>query len=136
MRTPYCHQTNNKFYDDYYLRQVGRGGHYYAGVKRQKGHGLGNIFKGVVRSAMPVIKEGAKQVGKKALKAGIQMLSDAYLSRPVPKKKKKTPRRSTKKSPRLMLAVRPHPPSRKKKVTTRKRVTSKKTQRKKDALDF
>ena len=52
-------------YNDYYARQVG-------GTQYQRGHGLGSLFGGLLRSAMPLIKRGAVPLGKGALKTGVR----------------------------------------------------------------
>lgn len=105
-------------YEDYYVRQVG-GGHLpvFAGGRGQRGHGLGNIFGSLFRSAMPLIKRGAVALGKRALKTGVRVardvvaggnlkaavkrrakeagvdLLDGLLNAPAPKKKKVQQRR-------------------------------------------
>ena len=66
---------NNKFYEEYYLNQAEqKGGNLPAfhGSRFQQGYGLGFIFKGLFRCAMPHLQQSAKVLGKKALKTGVQ----------------------------------------------------------------
>ena len=56
--------------------QVGGNVRVFNGAKYQRGHGLGNIFSGMLKAAMPMIKEGAKTLGKTALKAGVNIARD------------------------------------------------------------
>ena len=46
-------------YEDYYTRQVGGNLPFFVGARVQRGHGLGNFFGSLIRSAMPLIKRGA-----------------------------------------------------------------------------
>ena len=46
------------------------------GAQFQRGYGLGSIFKGLFRWAMPHLQQGAKVLGKKALQTGIQVAQD------------------------------------------------------------
>ena len=66
-------------YKDYYARQEGGVLPYFAGAPYQRGHGLGSLFGGLQRSAMPLIKRGAVALGKGALKTGVR-IADAVLS--------------------------------------------------------
>ena len=59
-------------YNDYYARQAGGALPYFAGAQYQRDHGLGSLFGGLLRSAMPLIKRGAVALGKGALKTGIR----------------------------------------------------------------
>ena len=62
------------------MRQAGGALHYIAGTQYQRGHGLGSLFGGLLRSAMPLIKGGAVALGKGALKTGV-LIADEVLSR-------------------------------------------------------
>ena len=42
----------------------------------QRGHGLGNVFRGLFRTAMPMVKKGLLHLGKSALMAGANALQD------------------------------------------------------------
>ena len=70
---------NIKLYEDYYLNQAKqKGGNLPAfhGSRFQQGYGLGSIFKGLFRWAMPHLQQGAKVLGKKALQTGAQVAQD------------------------------------------------------------
>ena len=42
----------------------------------QRGYGLGGIFKGFLRTIAPKVKQGFKEIGKTALKTGLETLGD------------------------------------------------------------
>ena len=63
-------------YNDYYARQGGGALPYFAGAQYQRGHGLGSLFGGLLRNAMPRIKIGAVTLGKGALKTGVRIAGD------------------------------------------------------------
>ena len=70
---------NHKLYEQYYVDQAKqRGGNLPAfhGSRFQQGYGLGSIFKGLFRWAMPHLQQGAKVLGKKALQTGVQVAQD------------------------------------------------------------
>ena len=45
--------------------------------------GVGSLFRGLFRFAMPLLKHGAKAVGRQALQTGIQVAGDMLENRPV-----------------------------------------------------
>ena len=68
-------------YVQYYLDQQGRGMSVFKGSPWQMGHGqmgygLGGLFRSVARAVMPMVKSGAKALGKIALNAGANVLGD------------------------------------------------------------
>ena len=66
-------------YEEYYLNQAKpKGGNLPAfhGSRFQQGYGLGSIFKGLFRWAIPRLQQGAKLLGKKALQTGVQVAQD------------------------------------------------------------
>ena len=70
---------NNQLYEEYYLNQTKqKGGNLpaFRGSRFQQGYGLGSIFKGLFRWAMPHLQQGAKILGKKALQTGAQVAQD------------------------------------------------------------
>ena len=70
---------NHKLYEEYYLNQAKqKGGNLPAfhGARFQRGYGLGSIFKGLFRWAIPHLQQGAKMLGKKALQTGVQVAQD------------------------------------------------------------
>lgn len=64
-------------YENYYLNQAGGGNlSFFAGPRYQKGSGLGQIFSGLIRGALPLLKSGGKALARSALKTGTQIASD------------------------------------------------------------
>ena len=63
-------------YNEYYARQAGGSLPYFAGASFQRGHGLGSLFVGLLRNAMPLIKRGAVALGRGALKTGVRIAGD------------------------------------------------------------
>ena len=58
-------------YKNYYLNQAGHGIPVYRGAGLQRGHGLGSILGGLLRSAAPLMKSAAKTIGREALNFGV-----------------------------------------------------------------
>ena len=56
--------------------QTGSGLPAFRGGVIQKGYGLRGIFKGIMRSVAPKLKQGLAYVGKRALKTGLESLGD------------------------------------------------------------
>ena len=48
----------------------------FRGPALQKGYGLGGLFKGLVRTLAPALKQGLISVGKRALQTGTEVLND------------------------------------------------------------
>jgi hypothetical protein len=48
----------------------------FAGRRYHRGHGLGSIFGGLFKAAMPLLKKGAETLGREALKTGINITGD------------------------------------------------------------
>ena len=70
---------NHKLYEQYYVDQAKqKGGNLPAfhGARFQRGYGLGSIFKGLFRWAMPHSQQGAKMLGKRALQTGVDVAQD------------------------------------------------------------
>ena len=59
-------------FKDYYLNQIGHGMPVFAGASMQRGHGVGNILRGLLRVALPLVKS----VGKSALKKSIPIIKE------------------------------------------------------------
>ena len=74
MRAKYC--CDAKAYENYYLSQVGHGMPYFSGARIQQGYGLGNLFSSIAKSVLPLVKSGAKAVGKQVLQSGVDFASD------------------------------------------------------------
>ena len=77
----------NSSYVRYYLCQqqghgmsVFRGSPWHMG-HGQMGYGLGDLFSSVARAVMPMVKSGAKTLGKIALNAGANVLGDIAFAR-------------------------------------------------------
>jgi hypothetical protein len=70
---------------DYYNGQAGGGMPYYSGTTLQHGAGVGDILKGLFRSAVPILKSIGKKVLPKIARAGIRTVSDIVLRKKNPK---------------------------------------------------
>lgn len=71
-------------YHEYYASQAGSGaGVIYRGAVYQRGHGIGSFLGGIFRTIMPLLKSGAKTVGKELLKSSAGFLGDLSVNRPV-----------------------------------------------------
>lgn len=42
----------------------------------QRGDGFGSFFRGLYRAVLPLVKKGAKAVGKQAMKSGVALIGD------------------------------------------------------------
>ena len=69
------HTPNHKFYLDQ-AKQKGGNLPAFHGARFQRGYGLGSIFRGLFRWAVPHLQEGAKMLGKKALQTGVDVAQD------------------------------------------------------------
>ena len=74
MRVKYCCDT--KAYENYYLSQVGHGMPYFGGARVQQGYGLGNLFNSIAKRVLPLVKKGAKTLGKQVLQSCVEFASD------------------------------------------------------------
>lgn len=65
-------------YTHYYVTQAqtGSGMPYFTGISNQRGHGLGSFLGGLFRSVLPFLSSSARILGKEALTAGGNVLSD------------------------------------------------------------
>lgn len=70
------YSCDGKLYEDYYSKQAGSGLPVYSGARVQRGYGLGSILGSLARSVMPLLKTGAKTLGKQALTSGMQIAGD------------------------------------------------------------
>jgi len=71
-------------YVEYYVNQAGRGvGPVFAGAVNQRGHGIGSFLSGLFRTVFPLLKSGAKAIGKEALDAGFNVLRDTINQKPL-----------------------------------------------------
>lgn len=74
MRYKYC--CDNEKYKDYYRSQVGHGLSGFEGSRYQRGHGLGSLFKGLIKASAPILKKGALAMGRQALNMVQNKLAD------------------------------------------------------------
>ena len=74
MKTKYC--CDRASYEDYYINQAGSGLAGFQGTRYQRGAGLGSMFSGLLRAAAPLLKSGAKKIGKTLLREGMDMASN------------------------------------------------------------
>jgi hypothetical protein len=74
MRKPYCCEASQHLFNQYYDRQQKGGGNFpvYVGRPRQRGHGVGDIFKSIWRFILPVLKT----IAPHALRAGANIVDD------------------------------------------------------------
>lgn len=65
-------------YTDYYENQIGGGrvNNVFVGSPYQRGHGIGSFLGGLFRSVLPLLKRGAKAIGKEALRTGLHVIED------------------------------------------------------------
>lgn len=71
-------------YEHYYKHQAGSGvGVIYKGAAHQRGHGIGSFLGGLFRSVLPLLKNGAKVVGKEMMNTGVGLLSDMVNNKPL-----------------------------------------------------
>ena len=67
------------------MGQVERGHPVFTGARTQRGCGLGGILGGLFRSAMSLIKQGAKTLGREALRTGVGIAQDAMEGKDIKK---------------------------------------------------
>ena len=54
---------------------------YFAGARLQQGYGLGNLFRSIAKSVLPLVKKGAKTLGKQVLQSDVDFASDVLQGR-------------------------------------------------------
>lgn len=81
MTVLYDPESSSAFYKEYYQRQHGNGLSVYRGATVQRGRGIGNFFSKALRGAMPLLRSGAKSVGKQLLASGAETLKDIVSGR-------------------------------------------------------
>jgi hypothetical protein len=74
MRKPYCCDASQHLFDQYYKHQQKGGGDFpvYVGRVRQRGHGIGDIFRTIWRYLFPAIKTMTPH----ALRTGANIVED------------------------------------------------------------
>lgn len=73
MKVDYC--CNPSRIHSHYQAQAGQGFTYFKGG-RQRGHGLGSLFRSLGRAVLPLVSKGAKAIGRQALSTGVQIAQD------------------------------------------------------------
>ena len=76
-------------YQQYYTNQAGSGYPVFHGTRFQRGYGLGNIFRGLIRWITPIIKThalpalaaGSKEIGREAIKTFSNVATDTLNGR-------------------------------------------------------
>ena len=69
--------VDTKLLKDHFLRQQRRGNiARFRGARMQREYGIGSIFKSLARYAIPLFKQGAKVVGKRALQVATEVGQD------------------------------------------------------------
>lgn len=63
-------------YEWHYVNQAGTGLPVFHGQEFQRGFGLAGIFSGLSKMVLPLLKSGAKALGKQALTTGTQFVGD------------------------------------------------------------
>ena len=72
-------QNDQVFYEQYYSSQAGNGLDYYSGrnyMPRQYGNGIGNFLRPLGRMLTPLLKKGAKSVGRTLMNTGVDIVKD------------------------------------------------------------
>ena len=69
------------FYEAYFDAQIGRGKEYPATLETvcsygQTGSGIGRFLGGLYRRVLPLLKKGSREVGKEAVRAGLNVVND------------------------------------------------------------
>jgi hypothetical protein len=74
MKRPYCCEASRHLFNQYYAAQQKGGGDFpvYVGRMRQRGHGIGDIFRSIWRFISPAFKTLAPH----ALRAGANIVED------------------------------------------------------------
>ena len=74
MRKPYCCEGSQHLFDQYYSRQQKGGSSFpvYVGRARQRGHGIGDIFRNIWSFLFPTIKS----IAPHAIRAGANIVED------------------------------------------------------------
>ena len=74
MRAKYC--CDSQAYQNYYLNQVGHGLPHFSGARYLQAYDLGNIFSSIAKAVLPLVKNGAKAIGKQVLHSEVRFCSD------------------------------------------------------------
>lgn len=70
-------------YLEHYDDQVGCGiSRVYSGAPLQRGNGIGSFLGGLFRRVIPILKSGARVLGKEALRTGVSVMEDMDANTP------------------------------------------------------
>lgn len=73
MLTPYAVDNSAEFYDKYYSAQAGYGLSFFEGKKVMEGNG---IFSGLMKSALPMLKNIGKKALTRVVNGGVEVARD------------------------------------------------------------
>ena len=76
MITPYFPGQSGPYYEQYIREQIGEGVQVYGGSTIHRGHGIGSVVSGLVRSTIPMLKSVGRSLGKELLTTGSRIASD------------------------------------------------------------
>lgn len=90
----------------------------FRGARMQRGYGLGGMLKGLFKSAVPILKQSGRLIGKRALQSGINIAQNVM-------KGNRLGDASTAELKRITKQIKPSSRSRKKKLSTTHKKKSK-----------
>ena len=125
------YENNPNAYKNFYLHQVGNGDAF-QGASLQRGYGLGGVLGGLFRSAKPLLKQGAKVIGRKMLRTGLDIAGDALSGRSV----KHSAKRRLMQAGKELVLGKPTATRRIKRKATRNRIISTKAKRQRRSPDI
>ena len=76
MTVDYDPESSASFYKNYYINQAGGYIPVFQGKTIQNGSGIGGVFSRIFKGIAPMIKQGAKTVGKQLLNTGVNITHD------------------------------------------------------------
>lgn len=76
MSVPYIPESSSNFFKHYYESQAGGVIPIFRGSTRQRGYGLGSIFRRAFRGITPLLKSVAKTAGKQLISTGANIAND------------------------------------------------------------
>ena len=81
MRTPYYPDESKRYYKKYYEQQIGGNMDVFQGSTVQRGRGIGKFLKAALKATAPLLKTGAKTVGRELMSTGVGLAKDALAGR-------------------------------------------------------
>jgi len=73
----FCCDASRDMYEDYYAKQSGGTMPVFVGSRHQRGHGLGSVLSGLIRSVIvPFLKRNVGALAGNSLKTGAQFVDD------------------------------------------------------------